>query len=53
MDNNPKKRSDCITAAKYDAAKILVEASKPEIFQCLKSAEQLHTKKTVYYWLNS
>ena len=53
MDNNPTKQSDYITAAKYGAAEILVKASKPGIFQCLKSAAKLHTKKTLYYWLNN
>jgi hypothetical protein len=45
MDNNPTKQSDYMTAAKYDVAKILVKASKLGIFQCLKSAAKLHTKK--------
>ena len=52
MDNNPTKQSDYVTAEMYDAAKILVKARKPGLFQCLKSAEKLHTKKTLCYWFN-
>jgi len=35
-----------MTVAKYDAAKILVKATKPGLLQCLKLAAQLHKKKT-------
>jgi hypothetical protein len=52
MDNKSTKQSDYMTAANYDAPKILVKAGKPGLFQCLKSAEQLYTMKTLYYWLN-